>query len=143
MRRVRARGDDGPVEVGGFVGTNDDAIAERLYFLQKSLGAIPGPFDAWLVLRGIKTLAVRMRQHCRNAHAIAGFLELYPNVRGLSTMPPATDDPEDSRPLFRKLRELALEHGLTELSMGTSQDYKVAAEEGATMIRIGSVLYQS
>jgi len=70
------------------------------------------------------------------------FLEVYPDVRGLSTMPPAADDPEESRSYFRKLRELAEEHGLTELSMGTSQDYKVAAEEGATMIRIGSVLYQ-
>ena len=70
------------------------------------------------------------------------FLELYPDVRGLSTMPPSADDPEESRPYFRKLRELAEQHGLTELSMGTSQDYKVAAEEGATMIRIGSVLYQ-
>ena len=55
--------------VGGFVATNDDALAERLFFLQKSLGAVPGPFDAWLVLRGIKTLAVRMRQHCENARA--------------------------------------------------------------------------
>jgi len=70
------------------------------------------------------------------------FLELYPEVRGLSTMPPAADDPEESRPYFRKLRELAEEHGLVELSMGTSQDYKVAVKEGATMIRIGSVLYQ-
>ena len=70
------------------------------------------------------------------------LLELYPDVRGLSTMPPFADDPEESRPYFRKLRELAEQHGLTELSMGTSQDYKVAAEEGATMIRIGSVLYQ-
>jgi hypothetical protein len=69
------------------------------------------------------------------------FLKLYPRVRGLSTMPPETDDPEGSRPLFRRLRELAEEHGLGELSMGTSQDYKVAIEEGATMIRIGAVLY--
>jgi cystathionine gamma-synthase len=61
--------------VGGFVATNDDSLAERLYFLQKSLGAVPGPFDAWLVLRGIKTLAVRMRQHCENARRIAEFLE--------------------------------------------------------------------
>ena len=53
--------------VGGFVATNDPALAERLRFLQKSLGAVPGPFDSWLVLRGIKTLAVRMRQHCENA----------------------------------------------------------------------------
>ena len=73
---------------------------------------------------------------------LSGFLQLYPDVRGLSTMPPAANDPEESRPYFRKLRELAEEHGLTELSMGTSQDYKVAAEEGATMIRIGSMLYQ-
>ena len=70
------------------------------------------------------------------------LLELYPDVRGLSTMPPAADDPESSRPYFRKLRELAEEHGLAQLSMGTSQDYNVAAQEGATMIRIGSVLYQ-
>ena len=70
------------------------------------------------------------------------LLDLYPDVRGLSTMPPFADDPENSRPYFRKLRELAEEHGLTQLSMGTSQDYNVAAQEGATMIRIGSVLYQ-
>jgi cystathionine gamma-synthase len=61
--------------VGGFVATNDDSLAERLYFLQKSLGAVPGPFDAWLVLRGIKTLAVRMRQHCENARRVARFLD--------------------------------------------------------------------
>jgi PLP dependent protein len=74
--------------------------------------------------------------------ALSELLELYPDVRGLSTMPPFADDPEESRPYFRKLREMAEEHGLTQLSMGTSQDYKVAAQEGATMIRIGSVLYQ-
>src|SRR3954464_4387130 len=61
--------------IGGFVATNDDALAERLYFLQKSLGAVPGPFDAWLVLRGLKTLAVRMRQHCENAMQVALWLE--------------------------------------------------------------------
>src|SRR6266699_2114115 len=66
--------------VGGFVATNDPTIAERLYFLQKSLGAVPGPFDSWLVLRGIKTLAVRMRQHCENAMAIAVWLERHGNV---------------------------------------------------------------
>ena len=62
-------------------------------------------------------------------------------VRGLMTMPPLADDPEASRPYFRALRELAAEHGLPELSMGTSQDYQVAAEEGATLVRIGSVLF--
>ena len=74
--------------------------------------------------------------------ALRELLDLYSDVRGLSTMPPFAEDPEESRPYFRKLRELAVEHGLTQLSMGTSQDYKVAAQEGATMIRIGSVLYQ-
>jgi uncharacterized pyridoxal phosphate-containing UPF0001 family protein len=62
-------------------------------------------------------------------------------VIGLSTMPPAASSPEGSRPWFRTLRELATEHGLAELSMGTTQDYAVAAEEGATYIRVGSVLF--
>ncbi len=66
--------------IGGFVATNDPTVAERLTFLQKSLGAIPGPFDCWLVLRGLKTLAVRMRQHSASAEAIAGFLEQHPLV---------------------------------------------------------------
>jgi cystathionine gamma-synthase len=61
--------------VGGFVATNDDVLSERLAFLQKSLGAVPGPFDAWLVLRGLKTLAVRMERHCANAAAVAGHFE--------------------------------------------------------------------
>jgi uncharacterized pyridoxal phosphate-containing UPF0001 family protein len=69
------------------------------------------------------------------------LLQLYPETRGLMTMPPAASDPEDSRPYFKRLRELAAEHGLAELSMGTSQDYRVAAEEGATLLRIGSILY--
>ena len=66
--------------VGGFVATNDDGISEQLAFLQKSLGAVPGPFDCWLVLRGVKTLAVRMDRHCHNAAAIAAVLELHPRV---------------------------------------------------------------
>jgi PLP dependent protein len=70
------------------------------------------------------------------------LIAAYPDVRGLMTMPPETDDPESSRPYFRRLRELAAERGLAELSMGTSQDYRVAVEEGATLIRIGSVLYR-
>ena len=70
---------------------------------------------------------------------IAGYLGY--DVRGLSAMPPAAATPEDSRPWFARLRELAAEHGLRELSMGTTQDYAVAAEEGATYIRIGSILF--
>src|SRR5438132_7680025 len=61
--------------IGGFAATNDPTIAERLYFLQKSLGAVPGPFDCWLVLRGVKTLALRMEKHCENAMAIAVWLQ--------------------------------------------------------------------
>jgi PLP dependent protein len=73
---------------------------------------------------------------------IETFVERCPvEVRGLSTMPPLAVDPEESRPYFRKLRALAEQLGLKELSMGTSQDYRVAAEEGATYIRVGSVLY--
>jgi uncharacterized pyridoxal phosphate-containing UPF0001 family protein len=62
-------------------------------------------------------------------------------VVGLMTMPPFTDDPEASRPHFARLRELAGEHGLHHLSMGTSQDYRIAAEEGATIVRLGTTLY--
>jgi PLP dependent protein len=69
------------------------------------------------------------------------FLTLYGDVRGLMTMPPLADDPEASRPFFQRLRELAEAYGLRELSMGTSQDYRVAAEEGATYVRVGSVLW--
>jgi cystathionine beta-lyase/cystathionine gamma-synthase len=61
--------------IGGFVATNDPSIAERLYFLQKSLGAIPGPFDCWLALRGVRTLALRMRAHSENARKVAAFLD--------------------------------------------------------------------
>jgi uncharacterized pyridoxal phosphate-containing UPF0001 family protein len=70
---------------------------------------------------------------------IAAYLGF--DVRGLSTMPPAAATPEESRPWFAKLRELAAEHGHRELSMGTTQDYSVAAEEGATYIRVGSILF--
>jgi uncharacterized pyridoxal phosphate-containing UPF0001 family protein len=70
------------------------------------------------------------------------FLGRYENIVGLMTMPPFTDDAESSRPYFRRLRELAERYGLRELSIGTSQDYRVAADEGATMVRLGSVLYE-
>jgi len=78
--------------IGGFAATNDPTIAERLLFLQKSLGAVPGPFDCWLVLRGLKTLAVRMRRHCENARKVAAFLADHPAVErvlypGLETHP--------------------------------------------------------
>jgi uncharacterized pyridoxal phosphate-containing UPF0001 family protein len=72
---------------------------------------------------------------------IAGYLELQPLIQGLMTMPPLAVDPADSRPYFRRLRELATEHGLRDLSMGTSQDYRVAVEEGATLVRVGEAVF--
>jgi len=74
--------------------------------------------------------------------AIAGWLERFPGTCGLMTMPPLADDPEASRPWFRRLAALATAHGLGELSMGTSQDWRVAVEEGATLIRVGSTLFR-
>jgi len=74
---------------------------------------------------------------------IAAFVGRYPSIEGLMTMPPLAEEPEASRPYFRRLRELAGEHGLEELSMGTSQDYRVAVEEGATLIRVGSTIFAS
>jgi uncharacterized pyridoxal phosphate-containing UPF0001 family protein len=73
---------------------------------------------------------------------LAGFIARCPvTVAGLMTMPPFASEPEASRPAFARLAELAAEHGLAELSMGTSQDYAVAVEEGATIVRVGSTLY--
>jgi pyridoxal phosphate enzyme (YggS family) len=75
---------------------------------------------------------------------LPGFLERSPvMVVGLMTMPPLAPDPEQSRRYFAALRELAERHGLRELSMGTSQDYLVAVQEGATIVRLGTVLYEA
>ena len=71
---------------------------------------------------------------------IGEWLARVPSIRGLMTMPPLTGDAEASRPWFRRLHELAEQHGLQDLSMGTSQDWRIAVEEGATLIRVGSVL---
>jgi cystathionine gamma-synthase len=78
--------------VGGFVATNDDGVAERLAFLQNAVGAVPGPLDCFLVLRGVKTLAVRMDRHCANARHVAEALQRHPAVDevmwpGLATHP--------------------------------------------------------
>jgi uncharacterized pyridoxal phosphate-containing UPF0001 family protein len=73
---------------------------------------------------------------------LADFIARCPvRVSGLMTMPPFSQDPEDSRPHFARLAELATANGLTRLSMGTSQDWRVAVEEGATIIRLGSVMF--
>jgi uncharacterized pyridoxal phosphate-containing UPF0001 family protein len=73
---------------------------------------------------------------------LGAFIERCPvSVAGLMTMPPFSTDPEASRPAFARLAELAAEHGLSRLSMGTSQDWEVAVDEGATIIRLGTALY--
>ena len=78
------------------------------------------------------------------APGLGSFIERCPvRVGGLMRMPPFSEDPEDSRPYFARLAELAAEHGLARLSMGTSQDWPVAVQEGATLIRLGTVLYQA
>lgn len=77
------------------------------------------------------------------ADELPAFLDRCPvSVVGLMTMPPFTDDPEESRPYFAALRRLAEAHGLPQLSMGTSQDYVVAAQEGATIVRLGTSLFR-
>jgi PLP dependent protein len=74
--------------------------------------------------------------------ALGEFIDRCPvPVTGLMTMPPFSTDPEDSRPFFQRLAGLAAEHGLERLSMGTSQDWEVAVEEGATIVRLGTILY--
>jgi PLP dependent protein len=73
---------------------------------------------------------------------IGAFVERYPLIQGLMTMPPLAGNPESSRPYFRRLRDLAAEYGLSELSMGTSQDYRVAVEEGATLVRVGETIFK-
>jgi pyridoxal phosphate enzyme (YggS family) len=74
---------------------------------------------------------------------LGAFISRCPvRVSGLMTMPPETDEPESSRPYFVRLRELAAEHGLERLSMGTSQDWEVAIDEGATIVRLGTSLYR-
>lgn len=74
---------------------------------------------------------------------IAGYVRQFPSIRGLMTMPPLATKAEASRSYFRRLAELAAEHDLRELSMGTSQDYRVAVEEGATLVRIGEAFFKA
>ncbi|MGH3001423.1 MAG: cystathionine gamma-synthase [Gaiellaceae bacterium] len=103
--------------VGGFVATNDDALAERLYFLQKSLGAVPGPFDAWLVLRGIKTLAVRMRQHCENARRVVELLDGHPAVERV--LYPGLPDHPGHQVARRQMRDFG---GMVSFLAGSEQE---------------------
>ena len=78
--KKRGRGPLRLIVVLGVLVTRDGALAERLRFIQNAAGAVPGPFDCWLVLRGLKTLALRMRQHEANAQAVARFLQQHPRI---------------------------------------------------------------
>jgi cystathionine gamma-synthase len=89
--------------IGGFLATNDPTVAERLKFLQKSLGAVPGPFDCWLVLRGVRTLAIRMERHCENARAVATFLDGHPAVE--SVLYPGLPDHPGHEVAAREMRD--------------------------------------
>jgi cystathionine gamma-synthase len=103
--------------IGGFAATNDPTIAERLRFLQKSLGAVPGPFDAWLVLRGVKTLAVRMDRHCANARAVAAFLGEHPRVT--SVLYPGLPDHPGHELAGRQMRDFG---GMLSFTLETEQE---------------------
>jgi PLP dependent protein len=89
-----------------------------------------------------KEVLIQVNVAGEDSKELAGYIERCPvPVTGLMTMPPFTEDPDRSRRYFARLAELAGEHGLERLSMGTSQDYEVAVQEGATIVRLGSVLY--
>ena len=103
--------------VGGFLATNDPTVAERLRFLQKSLGAVPGPFDSWLVLRGVKTLAVRMERQCENARRIAAFLVEHPAVERV--LYPGLEDHPGHELGRRQMRDFG---GMISVLVGSEQE---------------------
>jgi uncharacterized pyridoxal phosphate-containing UPF0001 family protein len=125
----------------GQLQSNKVKVVNRLCELVHSVGsdsaarrlAVPGLLEVNLSGEGSKSGVL--------PEEIGAFVARYPLIRGLMTMPPLAADAESSRPSFRRLRELAAEHGLPELSMGTSQDYRVAAEEGATLVRVGATIF--
>ena len=125
----------------GHLQSNKVKVVNELCELVHSLGsdsaarrlAVPGLLEVNLSGESTKSGAV--------PEEIGAYVARYPLIRGLMTMPPLSADPEDSRPHFRRLRELAATQGLAQLSMGTSQDYLVAVEEGATHVRVGSTIF--
>jgi uncharacterized pyridoxal phosphate-containing UPF0001 family protein len=125
----------------GQLQSNKVKVVNRLCELVHSVGsdsaarrlAVPGLLEVNLSGEGSKSGVA--------PEEIGAFVARYPLIRGLMTMPPLAADAESSRSSFRRLRELAAEHGLPELSIGTSQDYRVAAEEGATLVRVGATIF--
>jgi len=126
----------------GHLQSNKVKVVNRLCELVHSLGSesaaerleVPSLLEVNLAGEGTKSGVA--------PGEVARYVRRYPLIRGLMTMPPLTADPEESRPYFGGLRELAAELGLPELSMGPSQDYLVAVEEGATLVRIGELLFR-
>lgn len=125
----------------GHLQSNKVKVVNALCELVHSVGSDSGARRVTIPMLLEVNLAGESSKSGVSPNEIAGYVARYPLVRGLMTMPPLSDDPESSRPFFRRLRELAEEHGLAELSMGTSQDYRVAVEEGATLVRVGATIF--
>ncbi len=104
--------------VGGAVVTNDDDLAERIGFLQNAIGGVPGPWDVWLTLRGVKTLAVRMRAHCANARAVVDVLQASPAVK--QVLYPGLEDHPGYAVAARQMRDF-----------GGMVSFRMADEEAA------------
>jgi cystathionine gamma-synthase len=109
--------------VGGAVVVREDELAERLAFLQNSVGAVPGPMDCYLALRGVKTLAVRMEAHCRGARRVAEFLAGHPKVAQVHY--PGLPEHPGHEVAARQMRDFG---GMVSFEMGTPEDAIRAAE---------------
>jgi cystathionine gamma-synthase len=114
--------------IGGFVATSDASVAERLRFLQNALGAVPGPLDSWLVLRGLKTLVLRMRQHCENARVVAAFLAEHPAVERVFY--PGLPDHPGHEVALRQMRDF-----------GGMVSFQLASEEEAVAVAARTRLF--
>jgi cystathionine gamma-synthase len=109
--------------IGGAIVLNDPDMAERLVFLQNAVGAVPGPMDCYLALRGVKTLALRMEGHCRGARAVAEFLSGHPKVTRVR-FPGLPDDP-GHEVAARQMRDFG---GMVSLELETEEDAARVAE---------------
>ncbi len=114
--------------VGGALVTGDDALAEQLTFTQNAVGAVPGPFDAWLTLRGVKTLAVRMERHCDNAERVAAALAEHPRVTAVHY--PGRPDHPGHEVAARQMRRF-----------GGMVSFQVADEAAALKVCAGTTLF--
>jgi uncharacterized pyridoxal phosphate-containing UPF0001 family protein len=126
----------------GHLQSNKAKVVNELCELVHSLGSESAARRLTVPALLEVNLAVESSKSGVEPAEVGDYVARFPLIRGLMTMPPLSPDPEDSRPYFRRLRELAEAHGLAELSMGTSQDYRVAAEEGATYVRVGSTIFR-